>query len=79
MCGLLRRSQYPEFIDLIQQYDILCLVESKTDDCDNIELPGFISLMKNRYVFRKVRSGGIVLAYKAYLDGYINSIKTDCT
>ena len=35
--------------------------------------------MKNRFVFKKVRSGGIVLAYKQYLNGYIHNITTDST
>jgi hypothetical protein len=24
-CGVLNRMQYPEFVDLIQQYDLICL------------------------------------------------------
>ena len=62
---------------MINKYDILCLTETKTDDCDNIELPGFISIMKNRFKFRRAKSGGIILAYKQYLDGYIVNLETD--
>ena len=66
VCGLLRRSQYPEFINMIENFDILCLLETKTDDIDQVDLPGFITILKNRFKFRRVKSGGIVLAYRHY-------------
>jgi hypothetical protein len=31
-CGIKTRLQYPEFRNLIQSYDIVCFVETKTDD-----------------------------------------------
>jgi PhoPQ-activated pathogenicity-related protein len=34
VCGLVKRIQYPEFMELIEGYDILCFVETKTDDAD---------------------------------------------
>jgi exonuclease III len=49
VCGLKRRIQYPEFLELVNDYDILCFVETKTDDVDEIDLPGFIIKMKNRF------------------------------
>lgn len=39
VCGLVKRIQYPEFMELIEGYDILCFVETKTDDADEINLP----------------------------------------
>jgi hypothetical protein len=36
VCGLVKRIQYPEFMELIEGYDILCFVETKTDDADEI-------------------------------------------
>ena len=35
-------SKYPEFLELVNDYDILCFVETKTGDVDEIDLPGFI-------------------------------------
>ena len=35
------RVQYPEFLELVNDYDILCFVETKTDDVDEIDLHGF--------------------------------------
>ena len=74
---MLRRSQYPEFINMIENFDILCLLETKTDDIDQVDLPGFITIMKNRFKFRRVKSGGIVLAYTQYLEGSIVDLNTE--
>jgi hypothetical protein len=48
--------------------DIICLVESKTDDTDEIVLPGYIFKMKNRKTFACRKSGGIVLGYREKFD-----------
>ena len=47
-CGLKNKLQYPEFQELLSANDIICLIESKTDDTDEILLPGYIFKMKNR-------------------------------
>jgi uncharacterized protein YlxW (UPF0749 family) len=47
VCGLIRRSQYPDVIELINKYEILCFVETKTDDADKINIPGFDVIMTN--------------------------------
>jgi hypothetical protein len=44
-------------MELIEGYDILCFVETKTDDADEINLPGFILHMKNRFTFKRVKWG----------------------
>ena len=56
-CGIKTRLQYPEFRTLIQSYDIVCFVETKTDDIDIITLPGYKFVMKNRKKNTKNRSG----------------------
>ena len=76
-CGLKRRSQYPEFIELVKNYDILCFVETKTDDMDEIDLPGYYVKMKNRSKISRVKSVGIILAYKEHLSEYICPIETE--
>ena len=75
-CGLKLRLQYPEFCELFQKYDIICLQETKTDDLDVIELPGYVFNMKNRKKFGK-KSGGIVLAYKESYSNYIEVLESD--
>ena len=47
---------------------IFCVfVETKTDDVDEIDLPGFIIKMKNRFQFRRVKSGGIIVGFRKSL------------
>ena len=41
--------QYPEFCELVCNQDIIDFIkETKTDDLDTIELPGYIFKMQNR-------------------------------
>ena len=47
-CGIKKRLQYPEFENLVRNHDITCIVESKTDDRDEIKLSGYIFRLKNR-------------------------------
>jgi hypothetical protein len=68
VCGLIRRIQYPECFELVNDYDIFCFVETKTDDVDEIDLPGFIIKMKNRFQLRsRVKSGGIIVRFRKSL------------
>jgi hypothetical protein len=53
-----------EFEKLVRNHDIICLVESKTDDRDELKLPGYIFKLKNRKKIAKVKSGGILLGFK---------------
>ncbi|MCG8046283.1 MAG: hypothetical protein N0E48_11620, partial [Candidatus Thiodiazotropha endolucinida] len=41
VCGLVSKSNYPEFLELIKNYDLIGIQESKTDDCDFIDIPGY--------------------------------------
>ena len=69
-CGVKLRLQYPEFCHLVCNQDIICLQETKTDDLDTIELPGYIFKMKNRQKIGR-QSGGMILAHKESLENYI--------
>ena len=31
VCGLRRRAQYPDFVEMVNEHDILCFSETKTD------------------------------------------------
>lgn len=76
-CGIKSRLRNPEFCELINSFDIVCFVETKTDDIDVIDFPGFIFNMKNRKMFSNRRSGGIVVGYRESLKGMIHMIDTD--
>jgi hypothetical protein len=55
------KLNHPEFHEFVNTFDILCFVESKTDDLNEIVLPGFLIKMKNRtfYVILVCRSFGV--------------------
>ena len=76
-CGIKTRLQYPEFRNLIQSYDIVCFVETKTDDIDIITLPGYKFVMKNWKKITKNRSGGIMVGIKDNLAKHIDIVNTD--
>ena len=54
-CGITTKLNYPEFHELVNDFDVLCLVETKTDDLDDISIPGFITKFKNRKTFANNR------------------------
>ncbi|KAL4239214.1 hypothetical protein ACF0H5_000031 [Mactra antiquata] len=39
VCGLKRRYKYPEFVSFVNQFDILCLSETKVDQYDVFDIP----------------------------------------
>jgi hypothetical protein len=55
---------------MIRNHDILCFVETKTDDLDVINFPGFKFIMKNRKNIAYRRSGGImaVISLESLID-----------
>lgn len=52
-------------------------METRTDDLDIIELPGYTFKMKNRKRISTKRSGGIVVGYKDCLKDYIEVVETN--
>ncbi|CAG2246975.1 unnamed protein product [Mytilus edulis] len=77
-CGIKSRMQYPEFENIIKKHDIVCFVETKTDDIDVINFPGFHFKMKNRKTVTSRRSGGIIVGYTEKLKNMIEIKETDC-
>ncbi|CAG2239764.1 unnamed protein product [Mytilus edulis] len=59
---------YPEFITLLNNYDVVCFDETKLDDLDTVELDNFIFHFKNRKKYSNRKSGGIAFGYKRYLE-----------
>jgi exonuclease III len=74
-CGLNLRLNYTEFGKLICQRDLICLQETKTDDTDQINFPGYIFRTKNRQKASHRKSGGIYFGYKEELEKLITTIK----
>ena len=78
MCGLRSKTLFPEFHGLISNYDIIGFQETKTDQMDDLTLPGFILKFKHRAnTESRRRSGGIALAYKKNLSHFINIIDSE--
>ena len=73
-CGVKTKFNYPEFIEMINDFDILCLVETKTDDCDIINIPGYTVKMKIRKFMSFKKSGGILSAFKNEYKKYISEL-----
>ena len=71
VCGLITKSNYPEFIELIQNYDIIGIQESKTDDCDFVNIPGYNVYLNNREKMSRRRSGGIALLVRKELQKFV--------
>ena len=67
-CRLNLRLNYPEFGELICQYNCICLQETKTDDTDQINFQGYIFKTKNRQKFSHRKSGGIAFGYKKFFE-----------
>lgn len=58
-CGLKGRIQYPEFVDLVRKYDILCISETKLDHDDVISCEGYTFFNQPRKQSYIRKSGGI--------------------
>ena len=56
---LKRRLYYPEFINNLLNFDILCLAETNIDCYDEIEIPNYVFYSKCRDKFISRKSGGI--------------------
>ena len=70
VCGIVNKLNNPIFVDYIVNYDILCFTEVKIDDTqiayieDIFENYGFKIHVKTRCKLSKVKSGGLLIAYK---------------
>ena len=76
-CGLKSKLIIPEFCDFISQYDIIGLQETKTNNLDSFEIPGFTTYLKHRKNLSKRKSGGIGIAYRKCLSNYISILEND--
>ena len=71
VCGLTSKMECPEFIDHLNQCDLIGLQETKTDDADTyIDIPGYKMFFHNRSCLSRYRSDGIVLVVKESLLPY---------
>ena len=71
VCGLAAKCVLPEFIEFVNSFDILAIQESKTDDTDDIQIPGYHVFYHNRAKLARRRSGGIALMVKSEISEYV--------
>ena len=64
VCGLKRRALYPEFVSLVNSYDMFFATETKLDDNDIIEIDNYSFISKTRKQKYKRKSGGIAALIK---------------
>ena len=74
VCGLKQRLEYPEFIEFIENYDIICLAETHSDQCDIIEINNYTYISKPRSKEFRRKSGGIGVLIKNKFAKYIDVI-----
>ena len=63
VCGIHSKKKHPDFLSLISNHDIIDIIdiyESKLDDTDAVDVPGYVAFYKNRGKFRG-KSGGVLL------------------
>ncbi|MEW8547682.1 MAG: endonuclease/exonuclease/phosphatase family protein [Candidatus Thiodiazotropha sp.] len=77
VCGLKRRSQYPDFIEYFDKYDLICFVETKLEDTDVVSIPGFQCFSQPRKQKYIRKSGGIALYAKNDIFEHCKHLSTD--
>ena len=77
VCGLINRLKIPEFVELINKYDIFVCSECKIDNLDVINVNGysFLSQPRKQQYFRK--SGGVGFFIKNSINNLIEILPTD--
>ena len=60
VCGILSKMKDPDFLSLISNHDIIAISESKLNDTDAADVPGYVAFYKNRVNFGR-KSGGVLL------------------
>lgn len=76
VCGLKSKLKIPEFTDMLNLYDIIAIQETKLDDADSVELPGYTIICQNRKKISRYRSGGTAFIYKNSLKHHIVPMKS---
>ena len=67
---MLSKIKYPDFVSFISNYGIIAISESKLDDTDSVDLPGYVAFYKNKGKFRQ-KSGGLLLLVKAEIAQHV--------
>ena len=77
MCGLKRRSEYPDFTEFVNNYDLMCFSGAKIDAADIISFPGYCCYDQPRKQTYSRKSGGISVYFKENVSKHISKIETE--
>ena len=77
MCGLKRRSVFPEFQSFVAEHDILFVCETKLDSTDVITVPNFTFFSKPRKQRYQRKSGGLGCFVRNDILKHVSVIETD--
>ena len=77
VCGLKSKLKIPEFIETVNSYDIVALQESKLDDVDNIEVPGYTVFCQKRKKISRYRSDGTAFLFRHSFNEYITTHESE--
>lgn len=77
VCGLKKRSQYPDFVEYFDKYDLICFVGTKLEDINIISIPGFQCFSQPRKQKYIRKSGGIALFAKDEIFQHCKYLATD--
>ena len=77
VCGIKRKLLYPELCELISDYDLFCVTETKIDNNDIINLLGYKFLSQCRKQKYLRVSGGIGVFVKENIFPFVHLIESD--
>lgn len=78
VCGLKPRLNYPEFIQMVENYDIFCVLETKLDEFDVIDLPNNTHLSKPGSEKSYRKSGGLGICIHDSLKDNVEILDSNC-
>ena len=78
VCGIISKLKYPDLEEICENHDILCFLESKLDDLDEVEFKNFMKLPPLNRKGAKRKSGGIIVFVKEYLYENIEILESSC-
>ena len=71
MCGLCAKLKFPAFQEFLNQYDIICLTEIKTDQYDEVNIDWLKFISASRAVAKR-KSGGVGVFIKKTIWPFVN-------
>ena len=74
VCFLCAKLKFPDFQNFVNQYDIICLTELRTDQYDDVNIDGFRFISASRAVAKR-KSGGVGLFIKNNIWPFIKNLR----